>query len=122
MLPVVATNTVFTIKRGDTRPPLEITARDSTGAVINLTGQTGIQFVMKLRQHLGNAAVPKKVDAAGSVVGAETAGVIRYDWVAADTDEVGEYVGEFIYTDSAGEPRTIPNPAFITVRVVQDIV
>ena len=48
MIAAVA-NTVFTIKRGDTRPPLEITARDATGAVIDMTGGLSIQFQMKLR-------------------------------------------------------------------------
>ncbi len=119
MIPAVA-NTVFTIKRGDTRPPLEITGRDATGAVIDMTGGLSITFQMKLRQHLGNAAFPSKVDAAGTFVDAVN-GKIDYTFVAADTDEVGEYAGEFIYVASDGEPRTIPNPGFITVRVVQDI-
>ncbi len=113
-------NTVFTIKRGDTRPPLEITARDATGAVIDMTGGLSIQFQMKLRQHLANDTVALKVDAAGTFVDAVN-GIIDYTFVGADTDVVGEYVGEFVYTASDGEPRTIPNPAFITVRVVQDI-
>ena len=120
MIAAVA-NTVFTIKRGDTRPPLEITARDATGAVIDMTGGLTIQFQMKLRQHLANDVVPLKVDSAGTFVDAPT-GRIDYTFVGADTDTVGEYVGEFIYTASDGEPRTIPNPGFITVRVVQDLV
>ena len=119
MIAAVA-NTVFTIKRGDTRPPLEITGRDATGAVIDMTGGLSIQFQMKLRQHLGNPNVPMKVDAAGAFVDAPT-GLIKYTFVGADTDEIGEYAGEFVYTASDGEPRTIPNPAFITVRVVQDV-
>ena len=120
MIAAVA-NTVFTIKRGDTRPPLEITARDATGQVIDMTGGLSIQFQMKLRQHTANDQVPLKVDSAGSFV-TPNLGLIDYTFVGADTDTVGEYVGEFIYTASDGEPRTIPNPGFITVRVVQDLV
>ena len=111
----------FTIKQGDLAPPLQATLTDSAGQAINLTGQLGIQFQMKLRQHADNDTVALKVDAAGAVVGAATDGVVKYEWVGADTDTVGEYVAEFKVTQSDGKPRTVPNPSFITVRVVSDI-
>lgn len=114
-------NTVFTIKRGDTRPPLEITARDSSGAVIDMTGGLSIGFRMKLLQHRGNDDFPLKVDGVGSFV-TPNLGLIDYTFVAADTSEIGEYAAEFSYVASDGEPRTIPNPAFLLVRVVQDLV
>lgn len=111
----------FTIKQGDSAPPLQVTLTDSTGAVIDLSGNLGITFEMKLRQHAGNDAVARKVDAVATVVGPETDGVVKYDWVSADTTDVGEYVGEFRIVGSDGKIRTAPNPAFITVRVVEDL-
>lgn len=111
----------FTIKHGDLAPPLQATLTDSKGQAMNLTGQLGITFQMKLRQHAQNDEVPLKVDAAGAVVGPATDGVVQYDWVGADTDEVGDYIAEFKVIQSDGKPRTVPNPTFITVRVVSDI-
>ena len=111
----------FTIKDGDLAPPLQVTLTDSAGVKIDLTGNLGIQFQMKLRQHAASEAVPLKVDAAGTVVGAPTDGVVKYDWISGDTDAVGDYIAEFRITQSDGKPRTVPNPTFITVRVVADI-
>ncbi len=111
----------FTIKQGDLAPPLQATLTDSTGQAINLTGNLGITFQMKLRQHAQHDAVALKVDAAASVVGAATDGVVEYDWVGADTDEIGDYIAEFKMIGSDSKPRTVPNPSFITVRVVADI-
>jgi hypothetical protein len=113
----------FTIKAGDAAPPLQVTLTDSVGQPINLTGNLGITFQMKLRQHAQNDAVPLKVDTTVgvSVVGAATAGVVKYDWASGDTDEIGDYIAEFKVVQSDGKPRTVPNPDFITVRVVADI-
>lgn len=111
----------FTIKKGDLAPPIQVTLTDSKGQKLNLTGNLGITFQMKLREHLDNPQVPRKVDAAGAVVGPATDGVVEYDWVGADTDTVGEYVGEFVVIQSDGKPRTVPSPSYITIRVVTDI-
>ena len=111
----------FTIKQGDLAPPLQAALTDSAGQPMNLTGNLGITFQMKLRQHADNVAVALKVDAAGAAVGDPTLGVVEYDWVGADTDEVGDYIAEFKVVQSDGKPRTVPNPTFISVRVVSDI-
>ena len=113
----------FTIKRGDAAPPLQATLTDSAGQAINLTGHLGITFQMKLRQHAAQNAVALKVDTQTgvSVVGAATDGVVKYDWASGDTSEIGEYIAEFKVVQSDGKPRTVPNPSFITVRVVADI-
>ena len=117
MLRAVAS--AFTIKQGDTAPALHATLTDSAGTVIDVTGAT-IQFQMKLREHLGNEEVPLKVDAAGAIVNG-TGGIVKYDWVAGDTDTEGDYAAEFRVTFAGGTIRTVPNPSFITVRVVGDV-
>lgn len=111
----------FTIKQGDLAPPLQATLTDSAGQAMDLTGNLGITFQMKLRQHAQNEAVALKVDAAGTVVGSPADGVVKYDWLGGDTSEIGEYIAEFKVIQSDGKPRTVPNPSFITVRVVADI-
>lgn len=111
----------FTIKQGDLAPPLQATLTDSAGQALNLTGALSITFQMKERQHADNDAVALKVDAAGSVVGDPTLGVVKYDWLGSDTADIAEYIAEFKVVQSDGKPRTVPNPSFITVRVVGDI-
>lgn len=113
-------STSFTIKQGDTGPALQVTLRDSTGTAVDITGNLGVQFEMKERQYAGDGAVAKTVDAAATVV-SEAGGIVKYQWVAGDTADVGEYVGEFAVTASDGTLRTFPSPGFITIRVVQDL-
>ena len=110
----------FTIKRGDTGPALEVTLLDSDGTALDISGNLGVQFQMKERQYAGDGAVALKVDAAATVVNA-SGGVVKYSWTSADTNEVGEFVGEFVVTAGDGTIRTVPSPSFITVRVVGDL-
>lgn len=110
----------FTIKKGDTGPPLQVTLRGADGVAVNITGNSGVTFRMKERQHIDNDAVARKVDAAGTVVDA-AGGIVKYVWTAPDTDTVAEYVGEFVVVLSDATIRTFPSPEFITVRVVGDL-
>ena len=117
MLRIMATT--FTIKEGATAPALEVTLKDSSGDALDISGNLGVQFIMRERQHASNEDPDKrKVDAAATVVDA-AGGIVKYSWVAADTDEVEDYVGEFVVTGSDTKPRKVPTPAFITIRVVE---
>jgi hypothetical protein len=111
---------VFTIKRGDTGPTLEVTLKDAAGNAVDITGNLGVQFQMKERQHKDNDQVALKVDAAATVVDAAN-GIVSYSWSSSDTDEIGEYVAEWVVTATNGSERTFPTPGFTTVRVVGDI-
>jgi len=113
-------SSVFTIKRGDTGPALEVTLRDATGAAVDISGNLGVQFQMKERQHKDNDRVDLVVDAAATVVDAP-GGIVKYVWTSSDTDEIGEYVAEWVVTAADGSERTFPTPGFTTVRVVGDI-
>lgn len=113
-------STSFTIKQGATGPPLEVTLRDSAGAAVDITGNLGVQFQMKLREHADHDVVPLEVDAAATVVDAAN-GIVKYAWTAADTDTVGDYIAEWVVTMGDTTDRIFPTPGFTTVRVVGDI-
>lgn len=110
----------FTIKKDDLGPALQVTLRDKHGDPIDITGNLGVQFEMKERQYAGDDDYPRKVDAAATVVDAGT-GVVKYQWTSGDTNEIGDYAGEFKVTAADGTPRTTPSPSFITIRVVQSV-
>lgn len=102
------------IKQNDTLPALVAYLYNPDGSVVDLTGAT-VKFIMRLTS--GGAA---KVDTAATVVTA-TSGYVKYSWVAADTDTVGEYEGEFEVTFSGGAIQTYPNSKYIKIKVVDDI-
>lgn len=109
----------FTLKRGDTAPALQVTLLDATGAAIDVTGAT-IAFHMKLRQHAANNAVPLVVDGSVDLVDASN-GVVSYQWGSSDTDETGDFVGEFVVTFADSTVRTVPSPGYIPIRIVEDL-
>lgn len=101
----------FTIRKDDTLPLIEATLQDADGVTVDLSGAT-VKFQMRAR---GSAT--SKVDSAATVVAPATSGVVRYTFVAADTDTAGRYVGSFEVTFSAGVIETFPNNADIDVLV-----
>jgi hypothetical protein len=92
------------IKQNDTSPNVRATLYTVTGdpavaSVVVLTGAS-VKFIMR---QSGVAAA--KVDTAATIVDA-TAGTVQHAWVAADTDTVGDYLGEFEVTDSSSNVIT----------------
>lgn len=106
----------FTIKQNDTSPSLQVSLTDSAGSAIDLTGATSIRFHMRLP-----SATAAKVDAAAATVGASTAGVVKYDWSAGDTDTAGLYQAEFEVTYSDSSIETFPNGGYLLVNVLDDL-
>ena len=106
----------FTIKRGDTRPVLSVTATDSGGGAVDLTGAT-IRFIMR---RWGDSSALPKVDASVNNT-APTTGLMEYAWQAADTDTAGAYEGEFQVTFAGGETMTVPTDGFIQIVVAPDL-
>jgi hypothetical protein len=50
-----------------------------------------------------------------------TAGTVRYDWAAGDTDVVGKFRGEFEATLSTGKIVTVPNDSYIDIRIQDSV-
>ena len=104
----------FYIKQNDTGPAMLATLQDANGNAINLVGAS-VRFHM--RSVSGGNPV---VDAAATVVTA-LSGIVRYNWVAADTDTVGTYQAEFEVTYADASIETFPNDGYIAVQIIDDI-
>jgi len=110
--------TDYVIKTGDLGPPIDAICRDGTGAIVNLTGATGVRFIM--RSNDDPSGVPK-VAAAGSIIGLATDGHVRYTWVAANVDTAGLYDAEFEVTFAGPAPQTFPNDRQIVILITPDL-
>lgn len=104
----------FYIKQNDTSPSLQATLLDGDGTAVDLTGAT---VTFHLRPEAGGSAV---VDASATVVTAAS-GIVRYDWIAADTATAGAFHGEFEVTYSDSSVGTFPNDDYIAVEITDDI-
>lgn len=67
---------------------------------------------------LPNVGVPK-VNAPCVVVDA-AAGIVRYDWAAADTNTPGVYEAEWEVVGADGKPQTFPTAGYDKVTVYRD--
>lgn len=104
-----------TITQGDTRPSLAATLTDGAGVAVSLVGAT-VRFLME--PIAGGALV---VDAAATVV-SPAAGTVRYDWVTADTDAPGLYLGKFVADFGGGQVQSFPNDTpGLLIHVVEQL-
>jgi len=103
----------FSIKQNDTSPSLQVTLKDSSLVVVNLTGAT-------VRFHMKSVDGTLKVDASMTVTSA-LGGVCQYNWQAGDTDTVGTYYVEFEVTYADASVETFPNNGSKAVKVVREL-
>src|SRR5689334_4269609 len=107
--------TDFTIKQDDQLPEILAVLKDDTDAEVNLTGILGVRFIMT-----NKTTNEVKVDAAASVLDAPN-GLVKYSWEEVDTDEAGNYKGEFEVEFSDGRLETFPNDKYLNIKVVVDL-
>lgn len=115
---------IFTLKRGDTRPILEVALKNPDGSAHDLTGSTA----WKLHIYVTSTNVVTR-DLVKQ--GPDANGVLRYVWVDADWgsavdqipstgSEIREYRME--YEVFGGSSRmTFPNSSFDTLRIRKDL-
>lgn len=112
-------NTLFTMKRRDLLPILELTLSDD-GAAIDLTLATTVRLIVR-----GPAGI--RVSAAMTVLDQSVLanrGKVTYAWQAGDVGTVGVYSAEVEVIWSNGKPQTYPagDPErYFTVRIDPDL-
>lgn len=105
----------FTIKQRDRRKYLKATAYDSSGSVMDLTGLTAVFNMWK------KSDKTVKVSRQAANITDAANGELEYRWQAGDTDEVGEFEGEFETLDSGNLPYTLPEDGYIQITITDDI-
>ena len=100
----------FNIKQNDTGPSLQ-------GTFTPLTVLTGATVVFSMKNSAGVVKVSRK---SCTIVDA-LLGVVKYDWLAADTDTADLFEGEFEATLSDSSIVTHPNADNLKIRIFDDI-
>ena len=101
----------FNIKQFDTRPSLVATLTAAATDVIS-----SVKFKMSDK----TGAV--KINTGASPVtqpSVSSGGVVKYGWVAGDTDVAGDFRGEFTVTFNDGRVETYPNRGYIAIHIEQ---
>ena len=104
----------FRIKTNDTGPVLSVTLTDANGNGIGLAGASA-RFHMK-----AFGATSLKIDAPATIID-DVNGVVKYDWVAGDTDTAGTYYGEIEVTYGDATVETFPNNGYFTIIIKEDL-
>lgn len=101
----------FALNMNDTSPVLRVTATDGADVVVDLTGATAVFKMWDIYTKT------VKVAETAAVVEDAAAGVLRYDWKAADVDTAGLYAGRFIVTYPDAKKEGFPNRGNILVEI-----
>lgn len=105
----------FTIRENDLLPVLEVTLTDQTGAAVDLTSATSVNFVMTdptTDTVLVNHAITA-VDLAH--------GVVSYVWRTGDTARVGNFTASFLVTYANGT-QTYPTATDLSIAMLAAII
>jgi hypothetical protein len=104
----------FSIKAHDRLPSISAQFK-TNGAAVNLSTATSVNFIMRVK---GGTTVA--INAPATVVNA-SAGTVRYDWAAGDTNAPGDYEAEWQVTWATGIKQTFPTLTYHTVAVLADL-
>lgn len=106
----------FKIKSHDTLPALRVQLQNERDqSLVDLTNATAAKFLMT--RTVGGAIVVS----AAAVIENAVQGIVRYDWIAADTATPGSFLGEFEITWTGGKKQTFPTGSYITIDVLADL-
>lgn len=113
---------MFSIKQGDTAPPLKVILRNHEKAAVSIAGAE-VKFLMRANKKgvdtpkIDKAATNKQ-DAGGAT------GEVWFGtpWLAADeTNELGEFLGEFEVTFADTTKQTFPSKGHVIIQVTEDL-
>lgn len=104
----------FYIKQNDTSPSMLAELKDGSNAAIDLTGAT-VRFHMR---RIGSDTI---VTDQPALIITASSGLVRYNWSASDTENIGSYQAEFEVTFVNSSIETFPNNRFIEVEILYNI-
>jgi hypothetical protein len=111
--------TDFTLKRNDTSPAIEFQLQDDDGNAIDISGFNEVEFFFRQRR---DSTTKVDDDTGGNVSVPDAAnGIVKYEWMATDTETAGIFEAEFEVEYSDGAVETFPNTGYIKVQIVKDI-
>lgn len=102
----------FYIRVGNRLPEIQATLTDTAGVPVDLTG---LPVVFHMRPVGVTVA---KITAAATLV-TPVAGVVKYTWVAGDTDTAGSYWAEWEVTFGDGRTQTFKDPGYTSICVTE---
>lgn len=102
----------FAIKKGDTKPYIQVTLKDADLNAINLAS-AAVVFNMA-------SASFANVIASAAVVTNAANGEVEYRWGATDTATPGKYYGEFEVTYADGKIETFPADNSLKINIYED--
>lgn len=106
----------FAIKAHDRLPAIRaqlLSASDEQP--VDLTAAQQVRFIMVTQ---ARAVI---VNAVAVIEAPATLGIVRYDWIAADTATAGSYLGEWEVTWTGGKKQTFPTATYHTIDVLADL-
>lgn len=107
-----------TIKQNDTRPKVDRTLTETINGsttVLNLSNASGVKLIARF-----SGSNTAKINASAAIASAN-GGVVRYTFLAADTDTVGALQAEYEITWNDGGIETVPNDGYWSIEVVDDL-
>lgn len=102
------------MKQFDRLPSIQTTL-STAGAPVDLTTATSVTFIMK---PITGGAI--KVNAAATIVSL-TGGIVRYDWLATDTNTAGIFNAEWQVNWPSSKEQTFPTQGYHVVEIVPDL-
>ena len=97
------------MKRHDRLPSIQATLS------ADLTTATSVDFIMR-----ATGGGTPKVNAAAVVVDA-AAGIVRYDWLATDTDTAGSYEAEWEVHWPSSKTQSFPTLEYHSIEILADL-
>lgn len=110
----------FILKRNDTLPSLIVNVIDRGNLYekkpFNLSGVTSVTFSM-----LNTDCQYNKISLKEATILCVSGGTLQYNWDSIDTNESGNFIGEFELNFDNGGKMSIPQIGGINIEIVDDV-